>query len=461
MKVLLVKPYNRSDHIQPSLGLGYLATAIRKDHDVRILDCIKENIRLEDLPARIKEFMPDVVGLQCYTFDLGFISKALLEIKKINKDIVTIIGGPHASALPEETLTKFGKDLDFLFVGEAELGLPKLLEAIEKKRKDLSDIPGLVWRDNGAIRKNPKAVVDDLDSLGFPAWDMIHPENYPEAQHGAFFKNFPIAPIMVTRGCPYQCTFCAGYIVSGRKVRKRKAESVLKEMKMLYDDHGIREFHIIDDNFTMDKAYAKDLLRKLKCLKLDISWSTPNGVRMETLDEELLGLMKETGLYMISLGIESGSDKILSFMKKGTNTKKIEECVSRIHKAGIDMAGFFILGFPTETVKTANETIDFAARLPIQRANFFTYLPFPGTESYEMLKATGELHDVDWEKFYFTNAAYVFPAFTRKELKNLHRRAFAKFYLRPGIIWYHIKSVKSLRHFQFLAKRFMNWIVHT
>ena len=95
----------------------------------------------------------------------------------------------------------------------------------------------------------------------------------------------------------------------------------------------------------------------------------------------------------------------------------------------------------------------------MKRANFFTYLPFPGTEAYEMLKATGELGDVDWERFYFTNAAYVFPGLTRKELKALHRLAFAKFYLRPHIIWYHIRSIKSPRHFMFLAKRFFHWVV--
>lgn len=462
MKILLVKPYNRSDHIQPSQGLGYLATAVRKaGHEVAILDCIKDSIDIDKFPDEIRRRKPDVVGIQCYTFDMPFIIKALESIRSISKDIITILGGPHPSIVPEETFDKCGSDLDYLFIGEAEIGLPKLLEAISAGKGELASVPGLAWREGSSIRKNAQVYTEDLDSLGMPAWDIIHPEDYPEAQHGAFFKKFPIAPIIVTRGCPYQCTFCAGHVISGRKIRKRSAESVLKEIKMLYDDYGIREFHIIDDNFTMDKNYAKDLIRKLKAMNLDISWATPNGLRMETLDEELLELMKETGLYMVSLGIESGSDRILSFMKKGTNTAKIRECVERIHRANIDIAGFFILGFPSETVETANQTIDFAVKLPIQRANFFTYLPFPGTESYNMLKASGELDNVNWEEFYFTNAAYVTPAFTRKQLKSLHRKAFAKFYLRPGIIWYHIKSVKSFRHFQFLAKRFVNWIVHS
>lgn len=459
MKVLLIKPFNQSDHIQPSLGLGYLATALRKcGYSVHILDCIKDNVTIDKLPHLLRKYHPDVVGLQCYTFDLPYIRQALRIAKEVNKNIMTLAGGPHPSALPEDMLRK-EPDLDYLFVGEAETGLPKLLEAIQAGDKDLSKIPGLGWREGNAIRLNARVVTENIDGLGLPAWDLIHPERYPESQHGAFFKQFPIAPIMVTRGCPYPCTFCAGNIVSGKKIRRRSIENVLEEIKMLNKDFGIKEFHIIDDNFTMDTAYAKDFLRRLKALNLGMTWAVPNGVRMDTLDDELLALMKETGLYMVSLGIETGSDTVLSSMKKGITTEKIRECVKRIDKAGIDMAGFFILGFPGETVETMMKTIDFAAELPLKRANFFTYLPFPGTESYAQLLANGELSNVDWESFYFTNAAYAPKGITRKELKGIHRKAFARFYLRPHIILYQLRSIQSLRHFGFLTKRFLRWIV--
>ena len=458
MKILLVKPFNQSDHIQPSIGLGYLASAVRGKHEVRLLDCIKDNLTIDKFIIALKEYNPAILGLQCYTFDLPFIRQALRAAKDFNKDIVTVIGGPHSSALPENTI-RLEKDLDFLFVGEAEIGFPQLADSIEKQTKDFSGIPGLVFREGGTIKMNPKIVTEDLDSLGLPAWDLIRPQEYPESQHGAFFKQFPIAPIMVTRGCPYPCTFCAGSIVSGKKIRRRSVDSVLGEIKMLNKDFGIKEFHIVDDNFTMDKEYAKDFLRRLKALDLGMTWAVPNGVRMDTLDDELLILMKETGLYMVSLGIESGSNEVLSAMRKGITVEKMRECVNMIDKAGIDMAGFFILGFPGETVETIKKTIDFAAELPLKRANFFTYLPFPGTESYGKLLASGELKDVDWESFYFTNAAYTPQGITRKELKSLHRMAFAKFYLRPHIILYQLQSIKSIRHFGFLAKRFLRWIV--
>ena len=459
MKILLVKPYNISDHIQPSLGLGYLASAVRGKHDVKIVDCIKEGIDLNKFASLLKREKPDVLGLQCYTFDLPFVDAALKIAKETDSNIVTVLGGPHPSALPQETIRSFKGNLDFLFTGESEIGFSALLDSIGSGRRGLDSVPGLVRMEDGVVKVVPRVVVDDLDSLGMPAWDLIHPETYPESQHGAFFKKFPIAPIMVTRGCPYPCTFCAGGVVSGKKIRTRSIDSVLAEIKLLYNDFGIREFHIIDDNFTMDKAYAKEFLRRLGALNLDISWAVPNGVRMETLDEELLNLMKKTGLYLVSLGIESGNDKVLKLMKKGTNVKKITECVRLIDKAGIDMAGFFIIGFPGEDINTIKDTIRFAASLPIKRANFFTYLPFPGSESYNELYEKNELGEVDWEKFHFTNAAYVPRGMTRRTLKGLHRLAFARFYLRPGIMFYQIKSIKSFRHLLFLTKRFFRWIV--
>jgi len=459
MKVLLVKPYNLSDHIQPSLGLGYLATSIRKSHDVKILDCIKDGITIDRLGGVIKSYNPDLLGLQFYTFDNKFIKEALSLTKRIRSGIKTVVGGPHPSALPDDTFASLDGSLDYLFRGESEAGFPRLLDCLDKGSRDFSGVPGLTWIENGKIRSNPVIFVEDLDSLGPPAWDLINPQTYPESQHGAFFQNFPIAPIMVTRGCPYPCTFCAGGVVSGKKIRKRSIEGVLNEIRYLKSDFGIREFHIIDDNFTMDASYAKEFLKELKSLNLDMSWAVPNGVRMETLDEEMLRLMKETGLYIISLGIESGSDRILRLMKKGTTTARIRDRVRMIRASGIDIAGFFILGFPGETAESVKDTIKFATELDLVRANFFTYLPFPGSESYQELKSAGELKSVDWDRFYFMNASYVPEGMTRKELKRLQRLAFSKFYLRPSIILYQIKSVKSLKHLLFLIRRFFRWIV--
>lgn len=458
MKVLLVKPYNLSDHIQPSLGLGYLATAIRGSHSVEILDCIKEGIKPGDFFDYIKDKDFDVIGFQCYTYDLPNI-KIMLKFSKKNKAI-TLLGGPHPSSVPKETMDFFSDTLDYCFKGEAEIGLAMLLDGLSGKNSlSKEDIPGLVWRDKNRILENQVIYNNDLDSFGMPAWDLIKPHEYPEAQHGAFFKRFPIAPIMTTRGCPYSCTFCAGSRVSGRVWRKRSTAHIINEIKFLYHKYGIREFHIIDDNFTLDKRFAKDVLENIKKLDFAISWAVPNGIRMESLDDEILSLMKETGLYLVSLGIESGSNRILDLMKKNITTAKIKNAVSKIRRFNIDIAAFFIMGFPGETIEDIKKTIKFSLDLDIMRANFFTYLPFPGTESYEYIKKTNGLSKVDWNKFYFFNASYSPEGINPRTLKKLQQKAFLKFYLRPKIFWKNIKEIKSWRHFKFLLKRFFHWII--
>lgn len=461
MRILLVKPYNLSDHIQPSLGLGYLATACReRQHDVTILDCIKEGLKLDGLLSRINNLKPDIVGFQCYTFDLKFVKEALKGCKRLNRNIITAIGGPHPSAVPKQSFAYFKDPLDFIFVGEGEKGIPLLLDKLEDRSSiDLAEIPGLAWREGSDIHVNSQTFVEDLDSLGMPSWDLIHPERYPESQHGAFFKKFPIAPVMLTRGCPFPCTFCAGSTVTGKRIRKHSIDFMLNEIQYLYNTHKIREFHIVDDNFTFDKNYAKEFLKRLIALNLDISWATPNGVRVDTLDEELLNLMKESGLYLISLGIESGSDRVLRLMKKNITVEKNREGINLIRSAGIDIAGFFIMGFPGETKADIKKTIRFSLKSNLIRANFFTYLPFPGSSSYNELASKGELDSVNWDRFYFMNAAYTPKEIKRRELKKLQRLAFLRFYSRPRILWKNLLEIKSVKHLTFLLKRFFHWII--
>lgn len=462
MRVVLIKPYNLSDHIQPSLGLGYLAAAVRKRHEVRVLDCIKERLPAEKLTAALGNDRPDVVGIQCYTFDLNNVEKILGLIKQMDPGIITVVGGPHSSAAPKWTMDRFKGKLDYAFVGEAETGFAKLLDALGKNKTQpeaLSGIEGLVYREGGETRVNPAYFEQDLDRLGLPAWDLIRPQEYPPSQHGAFFKKFPIAPIFVTRGCPFSCSFCAGNLVSGRKIRRHSVEYILNEISVLHKDYGIKEFHIVDDNFTMDKEFAKRLLKGIIDLGLDMSWATPNGIRMETLDDELLELMKKSGLYLISLGIESGSDRILKSMDKSLTTKKIIECVNRIRAHKIPVAGFFILGYIGETLEEMEQTIQFSTGLGLIRANYFNFLPFPGTSSYRRVMEEEGPEKINMDRFYFMNVAYAPKGVTPAQLKSMQRRAFLKFYLRPGIIIENLRGIKSFTHLRFLFMRFIHWVV--
>jgi len=461
MKVCLIKPKSLSDHIQPPMGLAYLAASIRESHEVTLLDMLKQSMNDQIFRDFVKERAFDIIGLQCYTQDLPAVKHLLGLIKQHSPATLTIAGGPHPTLMPEETMTYLGDELDFILIGEGEENFPLFLEQVMCDRKDYSKVPCLMWRkDNTLVRNEGTRIAQDLNQLPEPAWDMIKPQTYPPAQHGAFFDRFPIAPIITTRGCPFRCTFCSATQLSGRRVRTRSSESILAEMKTLYDVYGIREFHIIDDNFSANKRHATSVLQAICDSDMDISLAFPNGIKVETIDDELLLLMKKANVYLISLGIESGSDRILSLMKKRMTVDVIREKCAMIQKAGIDMAGFFVLGFPTETLEEIRRTISFSLELPLIRANYFDFLPLPGTDIYKELLETGELANVDWDHFLFMSAPYVPKGITRNQLRNLQRLAFVRFYLtRPRILWKNISQIKSLKHFFYLSRRFYHWLL--
>jgi anaerobic magnesium-protoporphyrin IX monomethyl ester cyclase len=459
-KILLVKPNSLGDHIQPPLGLGYLASSVAARHEVAILDMLKTKLSDEGFRRFLASGQYDVVGFQCYTHELQSVARLARIVKLQTARIVTVAGGPHPTLLPRETMEYFGDRMDFLLRGEGDESFPRFIDHISEKRPDPSAIGGLVWRTEGEIRVNEKAdFVKDLDRIPFPGWELIRPETYPPAQHGAFFRRFPIAPIITTRGCPYACKFCAAPVLCGREMRYRDPDSVMDEIKMLYSRFRIREFHIIDDNFTINPNHARAVLEKIIASGLPLSLAFPNGIRTETVDEPLLALMKKAGVYLISLGLESGSDRVLALMNKKLTVKKSEEKIHLMKKTGIDTAGFFIMGFPGETEADIRRTIRWSLRLPLLRANYGHFMPLPGTPIYRELEECGELARIDRRNAGYMTASYVPRGLTRKGLDSLQKTALIRFFLRPRILFRHILLIKSFRHFIYLAKRFYHWLL--
>ena len=458
LNVLLVKPFMSTDEIQPPLGLGYLATTIRDRHEVSILDGIKENTSLEDFRDKIKKERPDVVCIQCYTFDKPIVREMIRIIKNIDRSIKTIIGGPEPSSNAKGVFDYF--NADFGFMGEAEIGFPQLIDHIAGKNIRLEDIPSLIWKNNKRTVVNPQKFIEDLDDLNHPSWDLLRPDTYPQAPHGAFFKRMPTAPIFATRGCPYQCTFCAGFLVSGRKIRYRSVNNFVDEIEMLHKKYGINEIHIEDDNFSMKRQFVEDFCNELLRRKIDIAWACPNGLRMDTLDEELIALMKKTGLHVVSVGIESGSERILKEMKKSLTKDKIREKLAMLNRANLDLVGFFILGFPGETVEDINQTIDFACELPLKRASFMLFKPFPGTEITRKIEHELNDKDIHWENFALNKVVYSPKGMTQEQLKRLRQKALIKFYFRPRIMYSFFMSLRSFTHAKFVFKRAFKWLLN-
>jgi anaerobic magnesium-protoporphyrin IX monomethyl ester cyclase len=449
-----------SDHIQPPIGLAYLAGAVQHEHSAAILDMLKTRMTDDEFRGFVKSGQFEVVGFQCYTQELQSVAKLTALVKSVSKGIVTVAGGPHPTLLAKETMEALSSSLDYVLRGEGDLTFPQFLSCLENKLDKIEQVPGLVWRQADKVIENaPPEFVKDLNALPLPAWELIQPQTYPPAQHGAFFKKFPIAPIVTTRGCPYACKFCSAPILSGRQVRFHDPERISNEIRLLHSQYGIREIHIIDDNFTINRSHAVAVLKKIIEAKLDISIAFPNGIRVETVDEELLDLMKRAGAYLISLGIESGSDRILQLMNKKLKVAATEEKVKMIHRAGLDIAGFFVIGFPGDTKEDIEKTIRFSLKLPLIRANYFDFLPLPGTPIYYELQEKGELARIDWNQFHFMTAPYAPAGMTREELRGFQRKAFIRFYLRPKILIRNIFQIRSFLHFKYLLRRFYHWLL--
>lgn len=459
MKIFLVKPVMPKRLVInciPPIGLGYLATALRQQgfSEVKILDCVKEGLNFLEFKKQVQQYAPDIIGFQVFSQDLKSLEKSLALVKDINPKIITLAGGPHPSGLPEKTLKQFPK-LDFLFCGEAEIGLPQLIKALPSL-KHLDKIPGLGWRNkNQQIRVNPQVSVKNLDKLGLPAWDLLQPQTYPEAPQGVVFRQSPIAPIMATRGCPFSCTFCAGWTISGKKIRRRSVAHVLAEIEFLYTQYGIREIHILDDNFTLDQEYLIKFCRQLIKKNWGLTWCCPNGVRLDTLNPKIIRLMKKAGCYYVSAGIESGSDRILKLMKKGTTTSIIRRKVDMVRKAGMTINGFFIIGFPGENKAEILKTINFARELNLSRAQFYNYLPLPRSEAYEKLIASGELKEesIDWSQIFQADVPYSPKNISHRELKELQKLAHRQFYLRPKILYRLLREIHSPQQIKYLIRR--------
>ncbi|MFH1593006.1 MAG: radical SAM protein [Candidatus Woesearchaeota archaeon] len=445
MKLLFIKPPKKHvTHLAPDLGLGYLSSySKRAGHLVQVLDLNLHKDPDKKLKEKIEAFKPDFIGFKMFSEDFSSVSRLSALIKRINPEIITMAGGPHPSIDPYATLKKINT-LDFLFKGEAEIGLVELLKNLESS--DLSKIPSLVWRNKkDEVVVNQQLFFEPLDELGMPEWSLIDPRNYPDSG-GVYSKSFPTAPIITSRGCPFNCAFCAVKVITGRKIRKRSPENVITEIKFLYDNYGVKCFNICDDNFTSDKNYTIDFCKKLIDTNLDVSWFCSQGVRLDSLDEETLSLMKKSGGYALGVGIESGSDRVLKLMNKHLDTKTVKEKIDLLNKFDFDITGFFILGFPGETKKEIKQTIRFSRKLKLNKVGYNLFMPIPCTEAYDRIKKEGGTNSLRWDDYSTDSVIYTPEGVSRSWLFFQQRLANFMFYIRPKILFPLLKEVSASKN---------------
>jgi anaerobic magnesium-protoporphyrin IX monomethyl ester cyclase len=447
MEIALVYPSYEAHLITPPLGIGYMASFLKKhDHSVKIIDAHNLNLSPEQVTRMCGGVK--VAGISCYTAFLSEVTDLSQRLKE--RGCMVVLGGPHPSALPRETLSLTGAD--YVVVGEGENALLHIVEKIAKG-EDPSDFPGVITSTTEQITRAP--LVEDLDSLPFPDWKSIDPRMYRKAPHGGVIKNFPVAPLTTSRGCCFECAFCGSSVIWGRKVRFRSPENVVDEIDYLVRDFGVREIHFEDDNITLKRAHMEQIASLILERRIAISWACPNGVRVESVDRDLLRLMKKSGCYLLAFGIESGNQQILDGIKKNISLETAERAVKMAHEEGIMTQAFFILGLPGETEKTVEETLAYAKRLPLDRAQFLLLDMLPGTALYEEVKGNGGWV-LDKPRKSFHQAAWVPPGLQGKELEAMRARAFLSFHLRPRQFLNLAKCIR-LSQVPFIIQRLVDY----
>lgn len=427
-KVILCRPNYKTHLITPPLGLGYISSYLEsKGYATEIIDGLNLALSNEDIVERCAG--ADIIGISCMSAYFSEVTDLARKLK--DKGFKVVIGGPHASALPELTLQE--TDADYVIAGEGEVSFAELLE----KGETSDSLSGVIGRSDKNLKKSE--LIKDLDSLPFPDWQKMKPQKYRKAPHGGLIKNFPVAPVITSRGCPFTCTFCASPSLWERKIRFRSPENVVNELQYLITDFGIREIHFEDDNLTLKREHIESICRLILRKRIKISWATPNGVRADTLDIDMLRLMKESGCYYLAFGIESGNQDILNQIKKKETLSTIEKAVKQAKALGFLTQGFFIFGLPGETEQTIINTIEFAKKIPLDRAQFLILDVLPGSELWDELK---DERIVNWKYKSYQEVSWLPSGLTREILMRAQSSAFKKFFLRPKPMYSLFKHFK-------------------
>ncbi len=439
--IVLIKPLGPVFIKTPPLGIGYLLKALQRVEGVNpvFIDGQLEELSPSALLVEIRKYEPLIVGFQVFSDAYPVLRRLAPRIRELFPRTTIIAGGPHPSGAPERTLREI-PELDYVVQGEGEEAISGLARGLLEGNLEttLSAIPNLVYRQEDKIVSNPRKTIN-VEEYGPPAWELLRPERYPPVQHGTVHKSTRVVPIITSRGCPYPCTYCAGHLVTGKKIRRRAVGEIVDEIGFLQDRYGFQEFIVEDENFTYYREHVLGVAAEIRRRRISCYFSFPNGIRIEKIDEEIIRALKEMGTYMVTVGLESGSQRTLKAMKKNLDLEEAKKKIAILKRYRIIVNGAFILGFSGETMEDVEATIRFALDSGVDTAHFGNYLPLPGSENFNRLVEAGELDPerIDWGSYtaYYGQIPYHPREISREELRRAVKSATFRFYLRPRILW--------------------------
>jgi anaerobic magnesium-protoporphyrin IX monomethyl ester cyclase len=451
MRIMLASPeshvWNSRAHIH--MGLGYLAGSLLAAgyRDLTLYDAAVETEPFAAVLERaIREGRPyDLVGISSPTPLINEAWEAARQAKAAGA--ITVLGGPHLTLQPDESIRK--PDVDLVVRGEGEDTLVEITRALEEGRThqglegQAADLPwsailGLSWKDNtGRVHHNPARLLrDDVDKIPFPAHQLYKIERYTNLQPltDGLDPKARAYTIVTSRGCPFTCTFCSKPI-TGDSWRPRSVENVVDEWRWLVRDLHATEIGVTDDIWNRDLDRAKSLCRALIQEGLNtVPWVTVHGMKVNYTDPELFRLMKAAGARRVGFGVESGDPYILSrVVRKGQTLDQVRNAFAWAKAAGLQTMGFFVFGMPEETEETMEKTIQLALELDPDLANFMIAAPYPGTKLYELIEKEGNIFSHDWADYaiHTDRAKFEIGDLKAELVERKWREAYRRFYWRP------------------------------
>lgn len=489
-KVLLIQPpctisLYYTKEIQPPLGLAYIAAGLERDYEVRILDASCEGWKIEtkeengtityglpfeQIQSYIADFNPDAVGVSClFSMQHKNAHRVCHVAKGVSQNILTIMGGSHPTVLPYQTLED--PNVDIVVLGEGEYSTKELFDCL-RENGDISPIDGIGFKRNGIIAVNPKTrFVENLDAIPFPARHLLPMEKYfaINLPHGVSSRYTPNTPVITSRGCPARCIFCSIHSIWGRRFRARSVDNIIAELEQLKVTYGVREIQFEDDNLTFDRKRAMALFERMIAEKLNLAWTTPNGVALWRLDKEMLLRMKQSGCYALCLAVESGDQQFLTgTIHKPLNLERVKELMRWIRRYGFEATAFFVVGFPNETREQLMNTFRFAGALNVENVGFYIATPYPGTELYDMCEKGGYLpKDFSLSNLGVKQANIIPRHFSPQELEKMV--AYYTLQHKISLLWRNPRAFyrkiirrffRSPKLFFAVVKKFASAIVH-
>ena len=419
----------------PPIGLAYIAAVLRENGiDVGIVDAKSLNLSHKGVAEDIAKEAPDFVGITAFTSVLRSALDLCKEIKELSPTTKVVVGGPHIHSEHEEVIKE--DFIDFCVRKEGEYTMLELVDAVSNGA-DLEKVRGLTFKKGNEIIVTPdRPFTEDLNSLPFPARDLLPNHVYKaESENGLV----TFTAVSASRGCPFKCRFCAVPQIWPNQ-RRRSPENVLDELEDIYQKYNIDFVRFTDEVFTLNHNWVGDICRGMieRGLNKKIGWSCDS--RVDTVSQDLLKEMKQAGCEIIFYGIEFGNQRILHFSGKKTTLPQIHEAVLLTKEAGISPHANFMLGYPTETRETIEDTIVLARTVGVDSATFTIVTPFPATRLYDYCKENNLLKTLNWEEYNYTypqKSVIKLGKVTDSELKESYQNAYLEFnfrYIRDEVI---------------------------